>query len=72
MVGTLLLYHPVMSPLRYNGADRMFRQACCGISDGLCEEYIQRRPINNCSEYKPPALCELCSLLWIKMSEILI
>lgn len=33
--------------------DYNFRQTCC--SSGLCSLYYERRPVNDCSNYRPPA-----------------
>ena len=62
MVGTLLLYHPVFEQRRYIITDRDFREACCGTGEveslSLCQNYIDRRPINDCSGYQAPAICK--------------
>ena len=70
MAGTLLLYHPLQEPRRYNQTDRFFREACCGTSDQLCGMYIERRPINNCDGYQPPEVCKWAGAI-SKNSEIL-
>ena len=55
---SMLLYNP----LRYSNEsivyDQQLKQLCCGEA-GLCDQFYERRPADNCELYKPQSWGEL-------------
>lgn len=58
LAGTMLFYHPSRNDFdrqRYLGRDVEFYTRCCTDID-LCDMFFERRIINDCQEYAPPAI----------------
>ena len=62
--GTLLAFDPVTDSRQYRRYDLAFRGVCCG-TEGGCDLFLERRPINDCRNYREPSMCknELCAHL---------
>lgn len=53
----MLLHHPVLDKDNYEFTDASFRDACCSFgSVPSCNEFVQKRPINDCTGYQPPII----------------
>ena len=53
--GTMLLHHPVLDRDNYELTDESFRRACCSFGNDMsCNEFVRKRPINDCTGYQPP------------------
>ena len=55
--GTMLLHHPHLDEMSYNGRDKGFRDRCCNIGfDVYCDKFFEQRIISDCTGYSPPAV----------------
>ena len=58
--GTMLLHHPHLDDVNYNGRDKGFRDRCCNIGSNMhCNKFFLQRSINDCTGYLPPAIGNL-------------